>query len=107
MIIYRERTTLNCEGIRNAFALAYAGNGDLFGAVNSDDRDDPEELNWLQEGHHDGFPWRIGGNVPARQRSITWDGRDSRGTPVGSGVYFYRLLTGLNLAATKKMIVLR
>jgi glucose/arabinose dehydrogenase len=63
----RSNGYLFCEGIRNTFALAYAGSGDLFGAVNSDDRDDPEELNRLQEGHHYGFPWRIGGNNTPQQ----------------------------------------
>ena len=58
---------LFAEGTRNTFDLAYAGNGDLFGVENSDDRDDPEELNWLREGHHYGFPWRIGGNNTPQQ----------------------------------------
>ncbi len=55
------------EGIRNTFDLAYAGNGDLFGPENSDDRDDPEELNWIRYGHHYGFPWRIGGDNTPQQ----------------------------------------
>ena len=50
------------EGNRNTADLAYAPNGDLFGPDNAGDRDDPGELNWLREGHHYGFPWRIGGN---------------------------------------------
>jgi hypothetical protein len=63
----RSNGYLFAEGTRNTFDLAYAGNGDLFGVDNSDDRDDPEELNWLQEGHHYGFPWRIGGNSTPQQ----------------------------------------
>jgi hypothetical protein len=58
---------LLAEGIRNTFDFAYAGNGDLFGPENSDDRDDPEELNWIREGHHYGFPWRIGGDNTPQQ----------------------------------------
>ena len=50
------------EGIRNTFDFAFAPNGDLFGTENGPGRDDPEELNWLQQGKHYGFPWRIGGN---------------------------------------------
>lgn len=50
------------EGIRNTADLAFAPNGDLFGPDNAGDRDDPGELNWLREGEHYGFPWRIGGN---------------------------------------------
>ena len=52
---------LFAEGIRNAYDLAFAPNGDLFGTENSPDLDLPEELNWLREGRHYGFPWRIGG----------------------------------------------
>jgi len=63
----RSNGYLFAEGIRNTFDFAYAGNGDLFGPENSDDRDDPEELNWLQEGHHYGFPWRIGGDNTPQQ----------------------------------------
>ncbi|MEM1084764.1 MAG: hypothetical protein AAGI48_11700 [Verrucomicrobiota bacterium] len=51
---------LFAEGLRNNFDLAYAPNGDLFGVENSGDIDLPEELNWLREGHHYGFPWRMG-----------------------------------------------
>lgn len=49
-------------GIRNTYDLAFAPNGDLFGGDNAGDRDDSGELNWLREGEHYGFPWRIGGN---------------------------------------------
>ena len=35
-----------------------------------------------------------------------WDGRDAAGSPVSSGVYFYRLTAG-NRTLTKKMVVLR
>ncbi len=51
---------LFADGIRNTFDLEYAPNGDLFGVENSDTRDNEEELNWLQEGNHYGFPWKIG-----------------------------------------------
>lgn len=55
------------EGIRNTFDMAFAPNGDLFGTENAGDRDDPEELNWLREGRHYGFPWRMGGNDNPQQ----------------------------------------
>jgi glucose/arabinose dehydrogenase len=58
---------LFAEGIRNTFDFAYSGNGDLFGVENSGDRDDPDELNWIQEGHHYGFPWRLGGDATPQQ----------------------------------------
>lgn len=54
------RPFLYADGVRNSFDLAFAPNGDLFAAENSDTRDNPEELNWIRQGHHYGFPWRIG-----------------------------------------------
>lgn len=50
------------EGTRNSFGLNFDGEGRLFSADNAGERDDPGEFNWLQEGKHYGFPWRIGGN---------------------------------------------
>jgi glucose/arabinose dehydrogenase len=48
------------RGARNAYDLAFAPNGDLFAVDNGPDADFPDELNWLREGHHYGFPWRFG-----------------------------------------------
>lgn len=56
----KEQGYLMAEGTRNSYDLAFNANGDLIAPDNSDDRDDPEELNWIQEGHHYGFPWIIG-----------------------------------------------
>lgn len=50
-------------GTRNAYDMAWNAQGHLFAIDNAGERDDPEELNWIQEGHHYGFPWRIGGNL--------------------------------------------
>jgi glucose/arabinose dehydrogenase len=55
------------RGVRNHFDLAFAANGDLFGTENSGDRDDAEELNWIREGRHYGFPWRMGTNDTPQQ----------------------------------------
>ncbi|RDC62779.1 cytochrome c class I [Adhaeribacter pallidiroseus] len=52
---------LYAEGIRNAFDLAFDGTGNLFGVSNSADYDMPEDMFWLREGHHYGFPWVMGG----------------------------------------------
>jgi hypothetical protein len=49
------------EGVRNAFSLAFAANGDLFATDNGPDRDMSESLYWLRSGLHFGFPWRMGG----------------------------------------------
>ncbi len=37
---------------------------------------------------------------------VTWDGRDSAGSPVGSGVYFYRLTAG-KFSDSRKMVLLK
>jgi len=60
---------LMAEGIRNDFDLAFNAAGDLFSVENSGDRDDPEEMNWIREGHHYGFPWRLGGDNTPQQYS--------------------------------------
>jgi hypothetical protein len=38
--------------------------------------------------------------------SVVWDGTDNQGMTVGSGVYFYRLVSG-NSIRTKKMVLLK
>jgi glucose/arabinose dehydrogenase len=47
-------------GTRNAYDMAFAPNGDLFGIDNGPDADFPDELNWLRQGNHYGFPWQFG-----------------------------------------------
>jgi len=48
----------------------------------------------------------VDGTQPAGTYLTSWDGRDDKGSPVSSGVYFYRLETG-TVALTRKMVVLR
>jgi glucose/arabinose dehydrogenase/mono/diheme cytochrome c family protein len=52
---------LYAEGIRNAYDMAFDGTGNLFAVVNSSDYDNPEDMFWIREGHHYGFPWVMGG----------------------------------------------
>lgn len=49
------------KGIRNAYDLAFDPDGHLFAVSNSGDYDHPEDMFWLREGHHYGFPWVMGG----------------------------------------------
>ncbi|NKB72646.1 MAG: T9SS type A sorting domain-containing protein [Candidatus Latescibacteria bacterium] len=67
---------LYADGVRNSFDMAFAPNGDLFAAENSDTRDNPEELNWIRPGHHYGFPWRIAAE-DTPQRFADFDPPDS------------------------------
>ena len=46
------------------------------------------------------------GYLDAGQYRIIWNGRDGAGSPVNSGVYFYRVESS-NFADTKKMILLK
>jgi len=50
---------LFAEGVPNLFDMAYAPGGDLFGVENGTGRDVFEELNWMRQDHHYGFPWRL------------------------------------------------
>jgi len=48
----------------------------------------------------------VDGQRKAAAQTITWDGRDTRGTRVAAGIYFYRLEAG-TFVQTKKMVVVR
>lgn len=52
---------LYASGIRNAYDMAFDGTGNLFAVVNSADYDYPEDMFWIRENHHYGFPWLMGG----------------------------------------------
>jgi hypothetical protein len=44
--------------------------------------------------------------LAAGQHSVVWDGRDTDGNSVSSGIYFYRIVSG-EFAATRKMVLLK
>ena len=48
-------------GIRNAYDINFDADGNLFGVSNSADYDYPEDMFWLRQDHHYGFPWVMGG----------------------------------------------
>lgn len=52
---------LYAEGIRNAYDMAFDPKGNLFAVSNSGDYDHPEDMFWVRQGHHYGFPWIMGG----------------------------------------------
>jgi flagellar hook assembly protein FlgD len=43
---------------------------------------------------------------PGHTLSVTWDGTDDSGKPVGSGIYFYKLKAG-DFQKVKKMILIK
>ncbi len=57
---------LFADGTRNSYDLEFAPNGDLFAGDNGPDADYPDEINWLRERHHYGFPWRFGDQANAQ-----------------------------------------
>lgn len=48
----------------------------------------------------------VSGSKSAGHYVAQWDGHDDRGTPVGSGIYFYRMTTG-SFSAVRKMVLLK
>lgn len=58
---------LFADGVRNAFDLAFNNAGDLIGVENGPDANFSDELNWLRQGRHYGFPWRFGGEDNPQQ----------------------------------------
>ena len=57
----KEAGYLYASGIRNAYDMAFDGAGNPFGVVNSADYDYHEDMFWIREHHHYGFPWLMGG----------------------------------------------
>lgn len=49
------------EGVRNAYDMAFDPSGNLFAVSNSSDYDNPEDMFWIRQGRHFGFPWVMGG----------------------------------------------
>jgi hypothetical protein len=82
---------LFADGTRNAFDLEFAPNGDLFAVDNGPDADYPDEINWIREGQHYGFPWRFGNQDNPQQLANYDSSKDPRLQPdftaVKSGTY--------------------
>ncbi|MBV8878727.1 MAG: PQQ-dependent sugar dehydrogenase [Planctomycetaceae bacterium] len=49
-----------CKGLRNSFGFDWDDQGRLIASENGPDANHPEELNWLRQGKHYGFPYRFG-----------------------------------------------
>jgi glucose/arabinose dehydrogenase/mono/diheme cytochrome c family protein len=57
----KEKGYLYAEGVRNAFDFGFNEEERLFAVVNSGDYDQNEDMFWIREGHHYGYPWVMGG----------------------------------------------
>lgn len=68
----KKKGFLFADGIRNAYDLAVASNGHVFAVSNSSDYDHAEEMNWLREGYHYGYPWEMG-NTKNPQQFADWE----------------------------------
>lgn len=77
---------LFADGFRNAFDMAFDAHGELFAIDNGPDADYPDELNWVREGGHYGFPWRFG-KQDNPQRSPTFDPKKNPLVPKDSSTY--------------------
>ncbi|MEP7375433.1 MAG: c-type cytochrome [Chitinophagaceae bacterium] len=60
---------LFARGIRNAYDINFDPDGQLFGVSNSADYDYPEDMFWIRQDHHYGFPWVMGGLENPQQYS--------------------------------------
>jgi len=56
-------------GIRNAYDMNFDAAGNLFAVSNSADYDYPEDMFWIRQNHHYGFPWVMGGQENPQQYS--------------------------------------
>ncbi len=78
---------LFADGLRNAFDLAFDAHGELFAIDNGPDADFPDELNWVREGRHYGFPWRFG-NQDNPQQFADFDPAQDERIAKDSNIYY-------------------
>lgn len=67
----KEKGYLYAEGLRNAYDLALDDEGRLLAVVNSGDYDQNDDMFWIREGHHYGYPW-IMGDLESPQQFSDW-----------------------------------
>ena len=56
----RAKPEVWARGLRNSFGFDWDDQGRLVATENGPDADHPEELNWVRQGKHYGFPYRFG-----------------------------------------------
>jgi len=81
------------EGIRNAFDMSFDGKGQLFAVSNSPDYDMAEDMFWVRQGHHYGFPWIAGGiEMPQQYPDYQPDPKTDPFIPSSSAAWTRRLM---------------
>ncbi len=83
-----EKRYLFANGVRNAYDLAFSPEGHLFAVSNSSDYDHSEDMFWLREGHHYGFPW-VMGNTENPQQFPDWDPDPAKDPFINPAAYAY------------------
>jgi len=84
------KTVMFADGTRNAFDMAFNANGDLIATDNGPDMDLPDEVNFIEQGKHYGFPWRFGDvDNPVRNAGFM-NTTDKRLRPVYGGFALYK-----------------
>nr|WKN40217.1 cytochrome c class I [Tunicatimonas sp. TK19036] len=79
---------LFADGVRNAYDLEFSPKGDLFAVSNSSDYDHPEDMFWLREGHHYGYPW-VMGDIDNPQQYPDWEPDPEKDPFVNTAAYAY------------------
>lgn len=79
---------LYAQGIRNAYDMNFDGHGNLFGVVNSGDYDQSEEMFWIRQGHHYGFPWQMAG-IENPQQFSPWTPDHTKDAFISPGAHAY------------------
>ncbi|UCH62148.1 MAG: carboxypeptidase regulatory-like domain-containing protein [Fidelibacterota bacterium] len=49
----------------------------------------------------------VGEYQPAGYHQVLWNGKDHKGAPMATGVYFYRIVAGKGYAETRKMVLMK
>lgn len=85
------KAVMYADGTRNAFDMAFNANGDLIASDNGPDMDLPDEVNFIEQGKHYGFPWRFGNvdNPTRMQGFVNTSDKRLRAVYGGFALYTY------------------
>ena len=81
---------LYAHGIRNAYDMSFDPDGNLFAVSNSADYDYPEDMFWIRQDRHYGFPWIMGG-VENPQQYSDWEPNADTDPFINKGSHSWRV----------------